>query len=147
MTEEGRFPDDLQAVDLAPVPMKVGEGVSDIFQMGGGVNAPRDGQPDHLQLRKSLPFPLARLFSEHHSSDFDGADPVLAVKGDRQGPSGIAMSRDVGQKPVGQDINGMTSERLEDRDAGLIQELSKKRDLGGPVFEVALVEGLLEAPR
>jgi len=144
MAEMGRLVDDPEPFDRIALPMERNQGLGDELEMRGRVNAPRDGQADHFQSGISFPSGPGIALPEHHPSNFDGPDPRLPIQGDGQGPAWIPVAGQVRQEPVREEIDGVTADGLEDRDAGLVEEPAQVRDVGRPVFEVIVIQDFLQ---
>ena len=106
------------------------------------VDVARDRQADHLELRHVV---LARLVATGgDDAALHGPDARLDEQRGGQGLSRELGLRDVRQEPLGVQEHGVTTDRGDDRDAGLQQALAQVADLADAVLEVVVVEGLFE---
>ncbi len=143
MAEEGRFVCQPQALCLFAVLVAVDYDLGSIVEMGLGVDAPGEGQPDQLHLSR---YRIARLvlFAEHQAADLNTPDTAFEIKLAAECLSGELVEGDMWIKILGVDIEGMAACGADDLDAGIKQLFADIFNSAKPVAEIFLLDNLLQ---
>ncbi len=133
---------DLVAAEGAFAPHQCLEALDNVVDVALGVDAAGDGEAQKLLVRRLLA--AVGLPAEHDRSDLDPADPARHVQRHGQRLSRVVQRRDVGEKRLRVDVDGVPADRLDDRHAQLGEGLAEVAGRGHAVLQVVLVDDLLQ---
>src|SRR5215211_6697173 len=136
----------LQAAHRARVDDDLGSRVSRLLQLARAVDPPRNGEAHELEWRYAI-LPTRGIAARHDRADLDAAHAAREVEraGERLG--GELGRWDLRQHPARVEVDGVPTDRPDDRGALLLENRTEVGDLLDAVAEVVLAEHLPEADR